>query len=1161
MNSNCDTTKYQQHTSEKICSGSGLAYEKPTTALINFKREYLYNATKKAAMNTVSNNNNNTILINNNNNSINKSPLHQKHSPSHYSNIINNNNIMNSATMLMHHQQQQQQQNGARDNSSSRGTDRADDRPNGRSSHTGRGSSCSPASSPTRHHNAVSPVTSLNHSMMQQMQQQHHQLSPPPHVGGVPTPNGLPAGMPPRMPHGLPPHSLGLLNSLQMMHHASPLELMAAAHHHVPPRTYNSPPPISTSDPSANECKLVEYRGQKVAAFIISSETMLCLPQAFELFLKHLVGGLHTVYTKLKRLDIVPLVCNVEQVRILRGLGAIQPGVNRCKLLSCKDFDVLYRDCTTARCLSIKPPESSRPGRPPKRGPVGLSLPPTHLSQHPQLKKHRLDNGDYPYENGHITDMNRLEKSPLLANGYNPPPINHMAFMQMNHHPGSALMSPGMPPHGLHARPDSQMLKAAAQSGMSAANMDALARSGIWENCRAAYEDIVKHLERLREERTDERQQMGGVGGGIIGGEQKPRDLSSRNCSPNRQSPVLNLSKSGGNTDQGSNCDERSERSDMHSPAHSVRDDSIERASGRSVGEIGGGNVTNMDEDEDIENLSDDNVSEVDERMGKDDEDLSDVERDNNSPASQRLQRAHNMPHNMPHHNAALVGAVDRVSVNVLSDHDPTHPALQHGSPSHNAAVAALQHQRALNYSTLAAAAAAANGPSLPVAVSAGALTPNEALLAASDASTAAAALAAGGLTLGPLAMDPGVPSSTETLLRNIQSLLKVAADNARQQERALSYEKAELKMDVLREREVKDSLERQLVDERKLRVLYQKRYRRERKMRIRYQTQIEGGKRKSPNAGGVNTSNTASNTSGNNNNNNNNNSSNNNNNNNNSSSNNNNNNHNTSSSTNSNNSVNDDVRSIDSTSLHSKHSGSISDLTRKSEQDNDGKQSEKSDKSSMSSINSHHSQAPPPQQQQQQLQHSLLPPQQHSDDHHQQQSQSLLQQQQHHQRHLRHHSESPSFKREPQSDHESHSADDNHTSVHHHAHHTRALSDSGRHSSTDRLNDRDHEDERRSSDRESNRPPSSQAENSLAVAAAAAAAAAANGKGQWQYPGIDLMATGAFWQNYSESLAQEIELERKTRSANAERDVKSPLAERQAAAYYKNSVLFGSAN
>ena len=46
---------------------------------------------------------------------------------------------------------------------------------------------------------------------------------------------------------------------------------------------------------------------------------MLCLPQAFEMFLKNLVGGLHTVYTKCKRLEITPLVCNVEQVRVLRS--------------------------------------------------------------------------------------------------------------------------------------------------------------------------------------------------------------------------------------------------------------------------------------------------------------------------------------------------------------------------------------------------------------------------------------------------------------------------------------------------------------------------------------------------------------------------------------------------------------------------------------------------------------------------------------------------------------------------------------------------------------------------------------------------------------------------------------------------------------------------
>lgn len=50
-----------------------------------------------------------------------------------------------------------------------------------------------------------------------------------------------------------------------------------------------------------------------------------------------------------------------------------------------------------------------------------------------------------------------------------------------------------------------------------------------------------------------------------------------------------------------------------------------------------------------------------------------------------------------------------------------------------------------------------------------------------------------------PTGTPPSVPvdptadtlvSSTETLLRNIQGLLKVAADNARQQERQISYEK-----------------------------------------------------------------------------------------------------------------------------------------------------------------------------------------------------------------------------------------------------------------------------------------------------------------------------------------------------------------------------------
>lgn len=96
---------------------------------------------------------------------------------------------------------------------------------------------------------------------------------------------------------------------------------------------------------------MVELRGAKVASFTVDGSELICLPQAFDLFLKHLVGGLHTVYTKLKRLEITPVVCNVEQVRILRGLGAIQPGVNRCKLISRKDFETLYNDCTNARLV------------------------------------------------------------------------------------------------------------------------------------------------------------------------------------------------------------------------------------------------------------------------------------------------------------------------------------------------------------------------------------------------------------------------------------------------------------------------------------------------------------------------------------------------------------------------------------------------------------------------------------------------------------------------------------------------------------------------------------------------------------------------------------------------------------------------------------------
>ena len=56
-----------------------------------------------------------------------------------------------------------------------------------------------------------------------------------------------------------------------------------------------------------------------------------------------------------------------------------------------------------------------------------------------------------------------------------------------------------------------------------------------------------------------------------------------------------------------------------------------------------------------------------------------------------------------------------------------------------------------------------------------------------SQIASAAVAVSQGG-------QDPSV-SSTETLLRNIQGLLKVAADNARQQERQINYEKGQCRI------------------------------------------------------------------------------------------------------------------------------------------------------------------------------------------------------------------------------------------------------------------------------------------------------------------------------------------------------------------------------
>ncbi|XP_067903789.1 dachshund homolog 2-like isoform X2 [Heterodontus francisci] len=98
-------------------------------------------------------------------------------------------------------------------------------------------------------------------------------------------------------------------------------------------------------------------------------------------------------------------------------------------------------------------------------------------------------------------------------------------------------------------------------------------------------------------------------------------------------------------------------------------------------------------------------------------------------------------------------------------------------------------------------------------------------------------------------ALPPGFPapflfadglSSIETLLTNIQGLLKVAVDNARVQEKQIQQEKKELKLELFREREMRETLERQLTAEQHNRATIQKRLKKEKKAKRKLQEALE---------------------------------------------------------------------------------------------------------------------------------------------------------------------------------------------------------------------------------------------------------------------------------------------------------------------------------
>ncbi|XP_010885003.2 dachshund c isoform X2 [Esox lucius] len=472
---------------------------------------------------------------------------------------------------------------------------------------------------------------------------------------------------------------------------------------------YSTPSPVENT-PQNNEVKMVEVKGAKLASFTVKDNELICLPQAFDLFLKHLVGGLHTVYTKLKRLEITPVVCNVEQVRILRGLGAIQPGVNRCKLISRKDFETLYNDCTNA---------SSRPGRPPKRA----------------------------------QSMTSPENQHLLS------------------HSVSGLMSAGiMPPTGLTA--------AALAEAMKAKKIKLEVMGGYHGN---HHQHHHHHQQGTNGESGEPHQNSSGLGLDHL-----PFMMMSHPLMPVSLAPA-SVSMAMSQMNHLNTLASMASAAQVHHSTLSSR--------GRMV------------------------TSVIKERV-----------RDSPSPVLSLDDGRRPGSHLSSHHSSSVSSS-------------PAHTEQNH------------RHQNGLSSSQalLGVSPSALPGPREgDVATMDSGPDPKRNQAEREDCGSLSTQTVRDGyerLSFSGQKLPQGFPghfifpeglSSIETLLTNIQGLLKVAIDNTRAQDKQVQMEKSELKMELYRERELRETLERQLSMEQKNRVLIQKRLKKEKKTKRKLQEALE---------------------------------------------------------------------------------------------------------------------------------------------------------------------------------------------------------------------------------------------------------------------------------------------------------------------------------
>ncbi|XP_041699942.1 dachshund homolog 1 isoform X2 [Coregonus clupeaformis] len=501
---------------------------------------------------------------------------------------------------------------------------------------------------------------------------------------------------------------------------------------------YSTPSPVENT-PQNNECKMVDLRGAKVASFTVDGCELICLPQAFDLFLKHLVGGLHTVYTKLKRLEITPVVCNVEQVRILRGLGAIQPGVNRCKLISRKDFETLYNDCTNA---------SSRPGRPPKRTQSVTS------SENPHIMPHSV--------------------------------------------PG--LLSPGTFP--------SSGLTAAAAAAATAAIVEAMKVKKIKLEVMSGY-----HGNANQHGADGENGDLSSSVGLELPFMMMPHPLIP--CSLPPASVTMAMSQ-------------MNHLSTIANMAAVAQQQSLPCRM-----------VTSVIKDQDWETLLYSNMADVAQQQSLPCRMVTSVikERVPDSPSPAPSLEDGRRPGSHPSSHRSSSVSSSPAHTESSSDRIPI-------------------HQNGLSMNQMNQALLGLSPSILP--------GPKEGDLA-HDMSheakrmhihkddnpmcTPTARDSYERLSLTGQGLPPGFPSpflfpdglsSIETLLTNIQGLLKVAIDNARAQEKQVQLEKTELKMELFRERELRETLEKQLAIEQKNRAIIQKRLKKEKKAKRKLQEALE---------------------------------------------------------------------------------------------------------------------------------------------------------------------------------------------------------------------------------------------------------------------------------------------------------------------------------